>query len=224
MNGLYKTQSMKCTAFSTPLPKLALILSRRKIFDILRVWIALGLMALHVSRNKVFTDAQMHVHTSTYCFQLLFDIQLLKCATLADAWHPKLPLRPLFHSTSDFGWVKWDFWDPVLVNFRVLFLNAGSQNGVTWIKGLFYNPILNTLLLYLTVLEVSARQCSLVPLAKGCSVACEQPNAFPKHTGETTLHSTWGTLIFLAPHVLSVLPTHIYTTCGFSSEGCVKWH
>lgn len=98
---------------------------------------------------------------------------------LADAWHPKLPLRLIFHSTSDFGWIKWDFRDPILLNFRVLFLNTGSQNGIAWIS-LLHKPILNILLLYLTVLEASARQWSLVPQAKWCSMACEQANTVPK--------------------------------------------
>lgn len=44
-------------------------------------WRALGLMTLHFSSSKVYTDPQMCVHTSICCFQLLLGIQLLKCAT-----------------------------------------------------------------------------------------------------------------------------------------------
>lgn len=136
-------------------------------------------MALHFSRNKVFTDPQMRVHTCTYCFQLLFDIWLLKCATSqADAWHPKLPLRPILHSTSGFGWAKLDFRDSVLLKFRVPFLNTGSQNGVTWIKGVFLQPHLKYITAALTVLNASAKQRSLLPQVKWCTVACEHADTF----------------------------------------------
>lgn len=154
-------------------------------------------------------------HLTFSCWNVLlrqmFDIQ-------------SFPLRPIFRRCSDFGWAKWDFRDPVLLKFRALFLNTGSQKRVTWIKGVFYNCILNILLLYLTVLEASARQWSLVPQAKWCSIAYEQANTFPK--AHCWNHSTQHLRdTHLSGSICSVCPpnTH-FSTCGFSSKECVKWY
>lgn len=105
-------------------------------------WRALGLMTLHFSSSKVFTDPQMCV---TCCYQLLFEIQLLKCATSmmfdiqSFSWDLYFIAHHFLSGANEISGIQ---------SFEVVsFLSTGSQNNLN--EMYFCNSVLNTLLLYL---------------------------------------------------------------------------